>query len=123
MKNVNLRAAYIHILGDMLQSVGVILAAAIIFWRPRYSIVDPICTFTFSIIVFIVTMSIVKDCLRIIMEATPKGINLYAIKRDLLKIKGVETIHDLHVWALTQNKNALTVHIESKTPDMTLVEA
>ncbi len=101
MKNVNLRAAYIHILGDMLQSVGVIIAAAIIFWKPSYSIVDPICTFTFSIIVFVVTMSIVKDCLRIIMEATPKGINVNAIKRDLLKIKGVETIHDLHVWALT----------------------
>jgi len=101
MKNVNLRAAYIHILGDMLQSVGVIIAAAIIFWRPDYSIVDPICTFTFSIIVFIVTMNIVSDCLRIIMEATPKGIDVTAIVNELNNIKGVLEIHDLHIWALT----------------------
>jgi cation diffusion facilitator family transporter len=97
--------------------VGVIVAAAIIFWRPQYSVVDPLCTFTFSLIVFIVTMSIVRDCLRIIMEATPKGIDVPQIKLDFLKIKGVITIHDLHVWALTQNKNALTVHIESRNPD------
>ena len=51
------------------------------------------------------------------MEATPKGIDVPQIKLDFLKIKGVITIHDLHVWALTQNKNALTVHIESRNPD------
>lgn len=62
-QNMNVRAAYIHVLGDMVQSVGVFIAALIIYFKPEWSIADPICTFIFSIIVLFTTFAIIKDAL------------------------------------------------------------
>uniref|UniRef100_A0A1A9UH33 Cation efflux protein transmembrane domain-containing protein n=1 Tax=Glossina austeni TaxID=7395 RepID=A0A1A9UH33_GLOAU len=61
--NINVRAAFIHVLGDMLNSVGVFVAALIIYFRPQYVIADPVCTFIFSIIVLFTTFAIMKDAL------------------------------------------------------------
>lgn len=58
---MNVRAAFVHILGDLLQSIGVIIAAIIIYIYPEHTIVDPICTFIFSILVMFTTVPIVKD--------------------------------------------------------------
>lgn len=62
-QNINVRAAYIHVLGDMVQSIGVFIAALIIYFKPEWSIADPICTFIFSIIVLFTTFAIIKDAL------------------------------------------------------------
>jgi zinc transporter 2 len=115
IENVNLRAAYVHILGDIVQSVGVILAAILIYFLPEWRVADPICTFVFSIIVMFTTVSIIKDCMRVIMEATPKHINLDHLKIDLYQIEGVKAIHDLHCWSLSLDAKSysLTVHIRS----------
>jgi len=61
--NMNVRAALIHVIGDVIQSVGVFVAAGVIYFWPQYSIVDPICTFVFSIIVLFTTFTIMKDAL------------------------------------------------------------
>jgi len=61
--NMNVRAALIHVIGDVIQSVGVFVAAGVIYFWPEYSIVDPICTFVFSIIVLFTTFTIMKDAL------------------------------------------------------------
>lgn len=66
--NINVRAAFIHVIGDFLQSVGVLVAALVIFFKPEYSIVDPICTFLFSVLVLITTFNIIKDVLNVLME-------------------------------------------------------
>lgn len=62
-QNINVRAAYIHVLGDMVQSIGVFIAALIIYFKPEWSLADPICTFVFSIIVLFTTFAIIKDAL------------------------------------------------------------
>lgn len=62
-QNLNVRAAYIHVLGDMVQSIGVFLAALVIYFKPEWAIADPICTFIFSIIVLFTTFAIIKDAL------------------------------------------------------------
>lgn len=61
--NMNVRAAFIHVIGDVIQSVGVFVAAIVIYFWPQYAIVDPICTFIFSIIVLFTTFTIMKDAL------------------------------------------------------------
>lgn len=61
--NMNVRAALIHVIGDVIQSVGVFVAAGVIYFWPEYAIVDPICTFVFSIIVLFTTFTIMKDAL------------------------------------------------------------
>ena len=73
---MNIDAAYLHVMGDMLMSVGVIIAAIIIYYFPSMWYADPICTYLFSIIVMFTTIPIVKSCIRILMEGTPSNINL-----------------------------------------------
>lgn len=62
-ENINVRAAFIHVIGDVLQSVGVFCAAVIIYFKPSWQLADPICTFIFSVIVLFTTVAILKDAL------------------------------------------------------------
>jgi len=84
-ENVNIKAAIIHILGDIIQSVGVVIASLIIYFRPDLTIFDPICTFIFSVIVIITTFNITKQCISILMEAAPENIDIDKIKEEISK--------------------------------------
>lgn len=75
-ENMNVRAAIVHMIGDMVQSIGVIVAAVIIYVKPEWKIADPICTFLFSILVMITTIPIFIDCMRILMESSPTDIEV-----------------------------------------------
>ncbi|PFH31452.1 slc30a2 protein [Besnoitia besnoiti] len=110
-ENMNLRAAYIHALGDLLQNVGVMIASALIWWQPTWAIADPICTFIFSIFVLFTTLSILKEALNVLMEGTPIGIDARALQEDLLLIPGVVEVHDLHVWSLSVGRPSLACHL------------
>ncbi|XP_058605820.1 proton-coupled zinc antiporter SLC30A2-like [Onychostoma macrolepis] len=67
-RSTSVRAAFIHVLGDLLQSLGVLLAASIIYFRPEWKIADPVCTFLFSLFVLGTTFTILKDIFKILME-------------------------------------------------------
>ncbi|CAH8541927.1 unnamed protein product [Heterobilharzia americana] len=110
-QNITVRAAFIHVIGDLLQSVGVMIAALIIYFQPSYKIVDPLCTFLFSVLVLITTINILRDTLNVLMEATPRGLNFNEVKNSLIDIPGVKEIHNLHMWSLTTNKTAVSVHL------------
>jgi cation diffusion facilitator family transporter len=101
----------VHVIGDMLQSIGVIIASVLIYIWPETKVADPICTYLFSILVIITTIPVFRDCVRILMEQIPKSINTDKIKESIMKVKGVKAVPDLHVWALAGNKNVLTAHI------------
>ena len=125
--NINIDAAMIHVLGDMLQSIGVTIAATIIYFYPAAWIADPVCTFLFSILVMCTTFPVVKKCILIVMEGAPVNFDMVALTKDIwdLNTEGHEDIidvHDLHVWAISVGKNALTVHIKSHRPLKTLSE-
>lgn len=109
--NINLRAATLHVLGDLLASVGVLVSSIILIIRPDMTIVDPICTFIFSILVLYTTYHLVKDSLAVLMEGTPLNIQPEAIEQSILEIPGVVAVHDLHVWNLSPGKSSLTAHI------------
>ncbi|XP_021343404.1 zinc transporter 2-like isoform X2 [Mizuhopecten yessoensis] len=109
--NINVRAAFIHVLGDLLQSIGVLIAAVIIFFKPEWKIADPICTFIFSFLVLVTTFTVVRDLLRVLMEGTPRGMDIENVQSRLYKLPGVKDIHDLRVWSLSMDKLALSVHL------------
>lgn len=95
---MNQRAAVIHLIGDMVQSIGVISAAIIIYVKPEYKIADPICTYLFSILVMMTTVPIFNDCIKMIMEESPGEINTLELYNELLAIVSVQEIHDFHCW-------------------------
>jgi zinc transporter 2 len=75
-ENMNIRAAFVHILGDIVQSIGVIIAAIIIFFKPEWQVADPICTIIFTVLCIFTTVPIFRDCFSVLMEATPKDIDV-----------------------------------------------
>jgi zinc transporter 2 len=110
--NINLRAAAIHVIGDFIQSVGVLIAALIIhFLGDDYKLADPICTFIFSVLVMATTIPIVKDIFFVLMEATPAGLKYDLVLETLKTIQGVKQVHNLNMWCLTMEKFALSVHL------------
>ncbi|CAK6965806.1 zinc transporter 2 isoform X1 [Scomber scombrus] len=109
--NASVRAAFVHVLGDLLQSVSVLISAIIIFFRPEYKIADPICTFIFSILVLCTTLTIMRDILIVLMEGTPAGVSFSEVRDGLLAVKGVTAVHNLHIWALTVNQAVLSAHV------------
>ncbi|KAK3106146.1 hypothetical protein FSP39_013626 [Pinctada imbricata] len=112
-KNINIRAAFIHVIGDIIQSVGVLIASLIIKITddPKYKLADPVCTFLFSILVLITTITVLRDTLRIIMEGVPRDLTFQGVLDDLCGIQGVKQVHSLVVWALTIDRNAMAVHL------------
>ncbi|KAG5894777.1 hypothetical protein JTB14_005213 [Gonioctena quinquepunctata] len=107
--SINVRAAAIHVLGDLLQSIGVLVAALIIKFCPNAKVADPICTLIFSLLVILTTIRVGKDSLWFLIEGSP--VNTMKLRAELLKIAGVKHIHGLHVWSLAPGKNAAAVHL------------
>ena len=85
-ENMNVRAAIVHMMGDMIQSIGVISAALIIYFKPEWKIADPICTFLFSILVMFTTVPIFKDCMSILMESSPDDVEVLELYNAILKV-------------------------------------
>ena len=121
--NLNVKAALIHVIGDLVQSIGVLIAAIIIYCQPSWHIADPICTFLFSILVGATTVPILRECLSILLEQTPGNVNIADLSEDLEGIQGVLELHDLHVWSLSAGKTSMSCHLQSETPGLVLVKA
>ncbi|XP_049882624.1 zinc transporter 2-like isoform X2 [Pectinophora gossypiella] len=114
-QNINVRAAFIHVLGDFLQSFGVLVAAIVIYYKPEWNLVDPICTFLFSVLVLITTFSIIKDTLLVLMEGSPRGVDFQDVANTFLSLPGVVRVHNLRMWALSLDKTALSAHLAIRT--------
>ena len=108
--DLNIRGAYLHVLGDTLSSFAVIIGGILIFFTSYY-IVDPILSVIISFIIIINSIRLLKDSVDILMERTPKHIDLEKLKKEILDVKGVHGIHDLHVWSLCSNVHALNAHL------------
>ena len=122
--NPVIRAAYIHILGDMIQSAGVLIAALIIYFfqdtHPRVRIVDPICTFCFAIVVLCTTFPVSRDCFYVLLESTPRDLDIESLYRDLSSIEGVISVHDIHLWNISIGRPSIALHIICENPRDTL---
>ncbi|XP_062819033.1 probable proton-coupled zinc antiporter SLC30A4 isoform X1 [Anolis carolinensis] len=106
------RAAFVHALGDLVQSIGVLVAAYIIRFKPEYKIADPICTYVFSILVAFTTFRIIRDTGVIVLEGAPRHLNVDLIKEELMKIEDVFSVQNLNIWSLTAGKTIVIVHLQ-----------
>ncbi|KAI9019740.1 cation efflux family-domain-containing protein [Hyaloraphidium curvatum] len=110
-ENINVSSAVVHVIGDIVSSVGVLIAGIVIYFYPHMTIVDPICTFLFSVIVLFTTVRIINTTVLVLMESTPHDIDPEQLSNELLAIPGVVSCHDLHLWSLTVGKPAMSVHL------------
>uniref|UniRef100_A0A1I8I250 Zinc transporter 2 n=2 Tax=Macrostomum lignano TaxID=282301 RepID=A0A1I8I250_9PLAT len=110
-QNINVRAAFIHVIGDLLQSLGVLCAAYLIYYRPDWRVADPICTFLFSVLVLITTFAIIRDALRVLMEAAPRGLDFDSVTAALNAVEGVVRVHSLRIWSISVSRTALSAHL------------
>lgn len=96
------RAAYLHALSDMINSIGVCIAAMIIYFFPSAKIADPICAVLFAILVVVQVWPMMANCIQILMEGCPDSFNKKreGFTKKLYKIDGVEKVYDLHVWSI-----------------------
>lgn len=110
-KNLNIRATYVHVIGDVVQSIGVIVASGIIYFYPTFVIADVLCTIFFAFLVLASTICIVKDALYILAEGAPAGIDQDAIRQFILKEDAVIKICELRLWSISINKHAIMLKI------------
>ncbi|KAH7920619.1 cation efflux protein [Leucogyrophana mollusca] len=116
-KNYGLLAVLIHLFGDAVNNVGVIVAATIM-WKiksPSRFYADPAVSMIISIIIFASALPLTKRSARILLEAAPAGLNLELVMEDLLAVPGVLSIHDLHVWQLSQSITLASFHVRVAT--------
>jgi len=108
--DLNIRGAYIHGLGDTLSSFAVI-AGGIIIFLTGYYIVDPALSILISIVIVYSSLRLLKESVDILMERTPKHIDIEKLKKEILGVEGVFGMHDLHVWSICSNVHALNAHL------------
>lgn len=119
--NLNLRAAFLHVIGDMFGSVGAIIAAlSIMFFG--WGFMDPLASVIVAALILISGWRVTKESLHILMEGVPKNIDLDNISGSLRSIERVESIHGLHVWSITSGQNAMSLHAVVKG-DLTVHES
>ncbi len=110
-ESLNIRSAFIHMIGDTASSVGVVIGGVIIYFTGYY-IIDPILSIIIAILILVWAISLIKDSVRILMESTPKNIDSAMLKENLIsEFENIKDLHDLHVWEITTGMYCMTAHI------------
>lgn len=114
--SLNIKGAYLEVWSDMLGSFGVIVGA-IVIWLTGWTWVDSVIAIGIGFWVLPRTWVLLRDSMNILLEGVPDGVDTAAIERALLSLPSVDSLHDLHVWAITTGKNSLSVHLVSAAGD------
>jgi cobalt-zinc-cadmium efflux system protein len=114
--NMNARGAYLHVLGDLLASVGTV-AAAILIRYTGWLMADPIASILTTVLIMSGAWRLVRESVDILLESTPAHIPLPAVRGQLEAIPGIESVHDLHVWAVTPAVVAMSAHCIVRQPE------
>jgi len=109
-RDVNIRSAFLHEIGDTLSTAAVIIGGLVILFTGQYWI-DSALSFGIGILILWSGFGIVRETLNILLEGTPRGMKLAQIEAAIRKIEGVNDVHDLHVWSIGSESHALSCHI------------
>lgn len=109
-KNLNVKASFLHIIGDLLSSVGVIIGGAVIHLTGWF-IVDPILSAMIGLIILKGAYGVVKETANVLLEAVPRHINLEKLIREIEAMEGIDSFHDVHLWTITSGLYALSGHV------------
>lgn len=108
--NVNVRSAFLHVLGDLLGSVGAIIGG-LLMWAYGWYIADPLISIIVSVLILLSAWRVTKESVNILMEAAPTRLDTKAVQERLGQIAGVREVHDLHIWTVTSGFDSLTCHL------------
>jgi len=115
--SLNLRGAYLHVLGDTLSSVGVIVAAIVILLT-GWTLIDPILSVAIACLIVWSALRLVRDAVDVLLEAVPAHLNLADVLHAMEATPGVATVHDLHVWTISSGMHALSAHVVVESCDL-----
>ncbi len=109
-KNVNMRSAYLHLFYDAISAVGVILTAIIIYYTKFYAL-DIFVSIAISLMIFWGGVGVIKESLHIFMQGVPKGMLFDDVYQNIKEVRGVQSIHNLHVWSINSEESFLSCHV------------
>jgi cobalt-zinc-cadmium efflux system protein len=108
--SLNVRAAYLEVVGDALSSGGVLVAAGIVLVT-GWTIADPLVSAGIAILIVTRTWTLVRQAVNILLEGTPAHLELGQVEQAMTRVSGVRRVHDLHVWTLTSGREAMSAHV------------
>lgn len=108
--DLNLRSAFVHLMGDVLSTIGAVVAGVAIYFTGA-NWLDPLVSVLIGILILYNAWGILREAVDILLEAKPRDINSVKLIEDMLEIEGVLGVHDLHIWSLTQNLRTMSAHI------------
>jgi len=107
--SLNLRGAYLHVISDLLGSVGALSAALVILVTGWYA-ADAVASVVISVLILLSSWNLVREAVDVLMEACPAHVDVEVLQRALERVPGTGEVHDLHVWTLTTGRYALSAH-------------
>lgn len=119
--SLNVRGAYLHVLGDLLSSLGVVAGGAIM-WATGAYWVDPLLSGLIAVVIVAGAWSLLRESVDVLLEATPASIEFAAVEAAIREVDGVEGVHDLHIWSLTSGVHSLSCHVEVRQELLTDTE-
>lgn len=109
-RNLNVQSAYLHVLGDAISSIGVIVAAILIHYT-RLEWIDPLISILIGAIIFVSAFRVLRRALHILLEGVPEGLSIKHINERMSTLEAVKAVHDLHVWNLGSDQVSLSAHV------------
>ncbi|HMW40155.1 MAG: cation diffusion facilitator family transporter [Saprospiraceae bacterium] len=109
-KDINLRSAFVHLLGDAVISIGLVMGGVII-WYTQWYWLDSLLGVIVAVIILWMTWSLFKESMRLSLDGVPHHIDLLEVRKEALAIPGIAALHHLHVWAISTTENAMTAHL------------
>lgn len=110
-RDLNIRAAFVHMLGDAVSSAGII-AGAIAIYFTGLTIIDPVLSVLIGILIVWTAWDIIQESLNVLLEGLPRGMELNEVTQAMKQIDGVIDVHDLHIWSLGSSAHALSCHVQ-----------
>jgi cobalt-zinc-cadmium efflux system protein len=116
VRTLNVRAALLHLLGDVLSSVGVVVGAGVM-WSTGFYLLDPILSAGIAVLIVVGAVRLLAEAVDILLEAVPGHLDLADILAQMEKARGVEAVHDLHLWTIANGMYALSAHLVVRDQD------
>lgn len=110
-QSLNVRAAILHVMGDLLGSVAALISGAVIYYT-HWVLIDPILSIFISVLIVISSFRLLRESLLVLMEGVPKHIDIKEVGQAMARVDKVRSVHDLHIWTLSSGVIVLTAHVE-----------
>ena len=111
-ENLNVRGAFLEVVGDLLGAIGTIIAALVIL-ATGWTVADPIVSALIGVLIVPRAWSLLRSVVDVLLEATPRHLNMAHIEAAMRQVEGVDSVHDLHVWTITSGFDAMSGHVRA----------